>query len=66
MSWTNDNKQASTYDNGVGYLLQEDLVSFILLEDGFKILLDQSNNNKESSIYTDDTKNTSVYTNDNK
>lgn len=57
MAWTNDEKESSTYDNGVGYLLQEDALYYILLEDGGKILLDQSNNNKESSSYTNDSKN---------
>lgn len=56
MAWTNDEKESSTYDNGVGYLLQEDALYYILLEDGGKILLDQSNNNKESSSYINDNK----------
>ena len=66
MPWTNDDKESSTYDTQTGFLLQEDLLSYLLLEDGGKIILDQSTNNKESSSYTDDSKNTSVYTNDTK
>lgn len=56
MSYTNEAKQSSTYDTGAGFLLQEDLLSFILQEDGYKIILDQSNNNKESSHYTNEAK----------
>ena len=56
MAWTNDEKESSTYDNGVGYLLQEDALYYILLEDGGKIILDQSYNNKESTIFTYDDK----------
>lgn len=66
MTWTNDTKTSSTFDSGAGFLLQEDLLSFLLLEDGGKIILDQSYNNKESSSYTDDIKITSSYTNDSK
>lgn len=66
MPWINDDKESSSYDTQAGFLLQEDLLSYLLLEDGGKIILDQSTNNKESSSYTDDTKVSSSYTNDTK
>ena len=64
--WTNDTKSSSVFDDGLGYLLQEDFISFILLEDGGKIMLDQSYNNKESTIFTNDDKTTSIFTYDDK
>jgi hypothetical protein len=64
--WTNDTKSSSVFDDGLGYLLQEDFISFILLEDGGKIILDQSYNSKESIIFTNDDKTTSIFTNDDK
>jgi hypothetical protein len=64
--WTNDTKSNSVFDDGLGYLLQEDFISFILLEDGGKIILDQSYNSKESIIFTNDDKTTSIFTYDDK
>lgn len=46
MPWTNDDKESSSYDTQAGFLLQEDLLSYILQEDGGKIILEESTNNK--------------------
>jgi len=67
--WTNDTKSSLVFDDGLGYLLQEDFISFILLEDGGKIILDQSynsNDDKTTSIFTNDDKTTSIFTYDDK
>lgn len=61
MSWTNINKPTSTYTNtdkpsttwsdGIGFLLTQAL-GFLLLEDGGKIILDQSVNYTPSTTWT--------------
>jgi len=44
-SWTDATKPSTTWSDGVGYLLTQAL-GYLLLEDGGRILLDQSFNNK--------------------
>ena len=65
MSWTNDTKASSTFTNdtkqtttwsdGIGFLLTQAL-GFLLLENGGKIILDQSFNNKPDNIWTNQAK----------
>jgi len=55
MSWQNDTKQSSTWSVGMGYLLTQAL-GFLLLENGGKIILDQSYNNKPSNSWANDAK----------
>jgi len=45
-SFTNQSKNSTTFDDGVGFLLKEDTFH-LLLENGGKIVLDQSNNYKK-------------------
>lgn len=54
-SYTNDSKQATTWSDGVGHLLTQAL-GFLLLENGGKIILDQSFNNKPSNTWTNQAK----------
>lgn len=56
MSWSNQSKTATTFDDGLDYLLKQDS-GFLLLESGYKILLDQSPNAKFSPTWTDQSKN---------
>lgn len=55
MSWQNDTKPSSTWSVGMGYLLTQAL-GFLLLENGGKIILDQSYNNKPSNSWANDAK----------
>lgn len=54
-TFTNDTKQSSTWSVGMGYLLTQAL-GFLLLENGGKIILDQSYNNKPSNVWANDAK----------
>lgn len=54
-TFTNDTKQSSTWSVGMGYLLTQAL-GFLLLENGGKIILDQSYNNKPSNLWANDAK----------
>jgi len=54
-SYIDDSKPSSSYDDGENFLLQEN-AGFILLENGARILLDQSWNNKPYNNYSYDTK----------
>jgi len=66
MAWSNQQKSSSsfdgqsktlsTFDDGVDFLLEENSF-FLLLESGGKIVLDQSTNYKNKSVYTNQTKN---------
>jgi len=55
MSWTNDTKPNTVFSDGYGYLEKQDGF-YLLLENGGKILLDQSFNNKPNNNWTNDTK----------
>lgn len=50
-SFYNSDKPTTSMDNGVHYLLKEDTF-FLLLENGFKIILDQSWNDKYTPVFT--------------
>ena len=50
MSWNNPTKPNTTWSDGMGYLLTQAL-GFLLLENGGKIILDQSFNNKPSTTW---------------
>lgn len=52
---TNDTKPSTTYSDGFGYLEKQDGF-YLLLENGGKIILDQSWNVKSLINYTNDTK----------
>jgi hypothetical protein len=65
MSYTNDTKPINAYENGVASLLKEDTY-FLLLENGGKILLDQSYNNMPLTNYSNDLKALNSYTFDTK
>lgn len=54
-TYTNDSKQATTWLDGVGYLLTQAL-GFLLLENGGKIILDQSFNNKPNNTWINQAK----------
>ena len=55
MSWNNLDKPTTNWSDGVGYLLTQAL-GFLLLENGGKIILDQSFNNKPSNTWTNQAK----------
>jgi hypothetical protein len=55
-SFSNSDKSSTTFSNGVEYLLKEDAF-FLLLEDGYKIILDQSWNDKYTPTFTNLSKN---------
>ena len=63
MSWTNDTKPNNSWSSGMGYLLTQAL-GFLLLENGGKIILDQSYNNKPSNIWGSDNKPTNLWANE--
>jgi hypothetical protein len=50
-NYTNVNRNSTTYENNVGFLLNED-TSYILLEGGGRIVLDQSINYRHHTNYT--------------
>jgi len=54
-SFSNQSKNSSSFDDGVDFLLKEDTY-FLLLEDGYKIVLDQSPNAKHNPTFTNLTK----------
>jgi hypothetical protein len=60
-----DDKPTTAYDDGVAYLLKEDTY-FLLLENGGRILLDQSFNHKPLPNYSSDSKPSGSYTYDSK
>lgn len=62
MSWTNSNKPNTNWSDGVGYLLTQAL-GYLLLEDGGRILLDQSFNNKPFTNWGLSNKPTTAWTN---
>ena len=51
MSWNNVTKPTTSWSDGMGYLLTQAL-GFLLLENGGKIILDQSFNYKPSTTWT--------------
>ena len=55
-SFSGQTKTSSSFDDGVAFLLTE-FLSFLLLESGKKIVLDQSDNYVNKSIYTNQIKN---------
>lgn len=54
-SFTNTTKPSTTWSDGFGYLLTQAL-GFLLLENGGKIILDQSFNNKPSTTWNNTSK----------
>lgn len=55
-AFTPPSKNATTFDDGVDFMLKEDL-AFLLLENGGKIVLDQSTNAKHNPIFSNPSKN---------
>jgi len=55
-SFTNQSKTSSTWDYGVYYLLQE-IGDYLLQENGGKIVLQESTNQKTPTSWTNQTKN---------